>query len=152
MAIQLRQEEQIQCEAQFHWSSYLAAGCWAGLMGISIIGQMLSSDSTGAAMFWTFILGVGPLAYVWLKNISKSYVVTNQRLYVEEGILAKSKVDIPFHKINDISSNQGVFQRMFGSGNISVMTGNDKPTTLLNLDYPENFREALSSVCHKKFV
>ena len=152
MAIQLRQEEQIQCEAHFHWSSYLVSGSWAGLMGLSLLGQLFSSKSTGGLMFWTFILGAGPLAYVWFKNKNKSYVVTNQRLYVEQGILAKSKVDIPFHKINDISFNQGILQRMFGAGNISVMTGNDKPTTLTNLDVPENFREALSSVCHKKAV
>jgi len=39
---------------------------------------------------------------------------------------------------------------MFGAGNVSVMTGNDKPTKLANLDQPEKFREVLSSVCHKK--
>lgn len=150
MGIQLRQDEQIQCEANFHWSVYILPGVWAGFMGLSLLGQLISKEASGSGLFWTAFVGFSPIMYVWLKNKNKTYVVTNQRLYVEEGILSKSKTDIPFNKVNDISFNQGIFQRMFGSGNISVMTGNDKPTKLANLDKPEKFREALSAVCHKK--
>lgn len=150
MAIQLRQGELVQSEANFHWAAYVRSGIWAALMGLSFLGQLLGPEKSGVVMFWTAVLGFGPITYVWLQNKNKTYVVTNQRLYVEEGILAKTKTDIPFNKINDISFSQGIFQRMFGSGNVAVMTGNDKPTKLSDLDEPEKFREALSSICQNK--
>jgi uncharacterized membrane protein YdbT with pleckstrin-like domain len=150
VSIKLRQDEQIQCEAHLHWSSYIAPGAWAFVMGLSMIGQIFSKELSSTSAVWTAVMGAFPLIYVWLRNKNKSYVVTNQRLYVEEGILAKSKTDIPFNKINDINCGQGLLQRLFGAGNVSVMTGNDKPTKLKNLDQPEQFREALSNVCNKK--
>lgn len=155
MAIKLRQDEVIQKEAHFHWTSYLISGLWAFLGLIFIIGIVAANTKVGSrteefSYFWSAVIWFGPILYVWLKNKTKSYVVTNQRLYVEEGIISKSKVDLPFNKINDITFKQGIIQRIFGAGNIEVMTGNDKPTRLANLDLPEQFREALSNVVSKK--
>lgn len=150
MAIQLRQDEQVQCEANFHWSSYLIPGIWAFVFTLSAFGQLLRPQISFSSVFFTLLIAAFPITFVWLRNKNKAYVVTNQRLYVENGILMKSKTDIPFHKINDISFNQGLFQRILGTGDISVMTGNDKPTKLANLSLPEKFREALSAICHKK--
>jgi len=146
MAIKLRQDESVHCVANFHWSSYLWPGLWALLIGLpSLAGTVIEGSNIVMPA-----IGFAPILYVWLRNKTKSYVVTNQRLYVEEGILSKSKIDIPFNKINDITFNQGIIQRLLGSGSVAVMTGNDKPTKLTNLDKPEDFREALVTISHKK--
>ena len=154
MAIHLRSDENLVCEAHFHWTSYLVSGVWAGIFTLSIIGHLLTlmfaKESTPVSFEAIAVIGYAPICWVWLRNKSKCYVVTNQRIYVEDGVLSKSKRDIPLTKVNDITFSQGVFQRMFGSGNVMVMTGNDKPTKLVNLEDPEGFRAAVSRLCNPK--
>lgn len=153
MAIQLRDRESIQGQANFHWTSYILPGFWAFIGLLSLIGQLVGAAKSGfnaSTAFFTLIMFATPLLYVWLKNKTKLYIITNQRVYIEEGVVAKSKTDIPLNKINDISLAQGILQRLFGAGNLLVMTGNDKPTILRNIDNPDHFRETLSKSCAVK--
>ena len=149
MAIQLRNNETIITDAKVHWSAQFSARAWGCITILALIGQ-IASGVKGGPLIFTFLLGIIPVIYQWIKFSSVSYTLTNQRLYIENGILAKSKVDIPLNKINDVSFQQGIFQRIFGSGNIKVLTGNDQPHQLNHLDQPELFREKLSQSCNAK--
>jgi uncharacterized membrane protein YdbT with pleckstrin-like domain len=153
MAINLHQNEQIKISAKIHWSSYLIVGIWAGIFALSLIGQLLgahSNNNTSGTFFFTAFIGFFPLTYRILQNKGKHYILTNNRLYVENGIIAKSKKDIPIHKMNDVEMSQGIVQRIFGSGDIVVLTGNDKPTRLTNIDFPEVFKNQLTEVMRSK--
>lgn len=149
MAIKLRQNETIKAEAHFHWSAYIVTGLWAAFLSLGLLGTLISNKEDSPIIMMA-IIAYGPIFYTWLKNKSKSYVVTNERLYVEDGIISKTKTDIPLNKINDISFSQGILQRIFNSGNLLVMTGNNKPTVLFGIDNPENFREILSQNSNAK--
>lgn len=83
----------------------------------------------------------GPLIYTVMKNKCKQYLVTNERLYIEEGIFNKRKRDIPLNKVNDIEVAQGVLQRFFHAGDILIMTGNDKPICLGNVAFADIFKK-----------
>jgi len=151
MGISLRTNEEVKVTANFHWTSYVRVGSWAAFMTLAALGQVIAlvqnkPEATGGALFGILLFGWGPLLYKLLANKCKHYVVTNQRLYVEEGILAKKKKDIPLQKVNDLEVSQGIVQRMFGAGNIFVLTGNDKPTRLTNIDNPEIFKNQISEV------
>ncbi|KAB8039129.1 PH domain-containing protein [Silvanigrella paludirubra] len=143
MALKLRANEELKIKVDFHWSSYLVPGLWAFAITIGFISHVISG---GSNLVMILIIGWGPLIYKLLANRCKDYSVTNQRLYVEEGIIAKKKKDIPLQKINDLEVSQGIIQRMLGSGNILVLTGNDKPTKLTNIDNPEVFKNKISEI------
>ena len=152
MAIKLHDGEAVVISADFHWTSYLGPGAWAVFWGLILIGEIGASpnhSSVGTLVF-TAIFGFGPLAYRVTQNFCKVYALTNTRLYVEEGILAKSKKDIPIHKMNDVEMNQGIVQRIFGAGNILVMTGNDKPTKMKHVNCPEDFKNRLTDAIKMK--
>ena len=87
-----------------------------------------------------------PFCTKWLENKCKSYVVTNQRLYLEEGILSKSKKDIPLAKINDVVLEQSLFQRLVGAGDIVILTGNDVALRISFIDKPNEFKDAISAM------
>lgn len=149
MALKLRNNEELKIKADFHWSSYLFAGIWAFFGVIGTIGSLVGEKNQGESspsIVMMLIVFLGPLLYKMLANYCKDYSVTNQRLYVEEGIIAKKKKDIPLQKINDLEVNQGIIQRMLGAGNIMVLTGNDKPTKLTNIDNPETFKNQISEI------
>lgn len=146
MAIKLRDGEEIKAQAQLHCSNYIPAGFWAFFCTPGAFASLFSEQGSFAQFLLIMVMGYLPLAYVSLKFKTMAYVITNERLYVEEGILAKSKKDLPLHKINDFEIKQGIFQRMYASGNVHVLTGNDKPTILVNIADVENFRASASAL------
>ncbi|APJ02471.1 PH domain-containing protein [Silvanigrella aquatica] len=91
-----------------------------------------------------------PFVYKWLQNKSKKYIVTNQRVYIENGIIAKSETELPLNKINDILLKQGIVQRLVGAGNIRIFTGNDKPTIIFDIDAPDSFKNKLTEMIENK--
>ena len=159
MAIRLKSGEKIKIKADFHWSSYLVASIWAGFIGMAFLGELMmlmtSSNDIGnkptfGFLVGTFLLGNFPLLYKFLQNKCKSYVLTSERLYIEDGIISKTKKDIPNNKMNDIEMSQDIIQRLFGAGDILVLTGNDKPSRLSNIDSPEDFKDKLTEVINSR--
>lgn len=57
------------------------------------------------------------------KSISERYEVSNQRIIVEYGILNKSTEEIELYRVQDLSVERSVFDRMFGVGNIVIHSG-----------------------------
>ena len=150
MAVRLQNDEKIIFQANLHWSSYIVPACWAFLGSLSMLGMLIGNfsetnpKSTPAATFLMVgIVFFGPLLLRFLRNKFKVYAVTNKRVLIEEGIIAKKKIDLPFQKVNDIQMSQGIFQRMLGSGNVQVWTGNSKPLILRDIDTPEDFKNHL---------
>ena len=153
MAIKLKANEEIRATANFHWSSYIFAGVWAAFFCLAALVSLISvaqGKSSVGALVQILVIGFFPLGFRLLQNKCKHYVVTNQRLYVEQGILAKTKRDIPLNKINDLEMNQGILQRYWDAGNIFVLTGNDKPTRLTNISAADDFKAKISAMLERE--
>ena len=50
------------------------------------------------------------------------YVITNQRLYVREGILSKNEQQTRLDRIQDVSTKQSFFERTLGIGTVDFDT------------------------------
>lgn len=57
------------------------------------------------------------------KSISERYEVSTERLIVEYGILSKRTEEIELFRVQDLSVERTVFDRMFGVGNIVIHSG-----------------------------
>ena len=68
------------------------------------------------------------------KSISERYEVSNQRLMVEYGILNKRTEEIELYRVQDLSVERSVFDRMFGVGNIVIHSGDATGGTLVLYD------------------
>ena len=156
MAISLRPDEVVLSEVNFHWSAFIAAKFWA-LLGVLILIACLAgtamkglhSTILGLQFIYLPLIGLVfffPYLAKWLENKCKSYVVTNQRLYLEEGILSKSKKDIPIAEINDVVLEQSLFQRIVGAEDIVILTGNDTALRIAYIDKPNEFKNAISAM------
>lgn len=153
MAIKLQSKEEIKAETNFHWSNYIGSGLWGILCLGMAVATIIGVSRTGGNPIMVFIFfgaGIFPSLYKFLINKTKHYVVTNNRIYIEHGIIAKMKKEIPLAKINDVTITQGILQRMFGSGNIVILTGNDSPLLIKDIENPEDFKEAISKATTKK--
>lgn len=146
MSFNLKQDEKILGEAHFHWSVYLLPGIWA----IAMFGISASLYSSGGSWALFIALGAAPILYKLLQNKMKKYVITNFRFYRQEGVFSRRIVEVPIGKINDVGFKQNLFQLIFRSGNVTVLTGNDAPIVINNIKKPTAFKEAISSAINQK--
>jgi uncharacterized membrane protein YdbT with pleckstrin-like domain len=63
---------------------------------------------------------------------------------MEDGLFSKYSTEIPLNKVNDVSLKQSFFQRVVGSGTVTVYTGNDLSTSFENISRPDQFRNAIT--------
>ncbi len=92
------------------------------------------------------IVALVPLAIIavyyirWRNHI---YVVTNERVITLNGVVNKSSYDIALEKINDISTSQSLFGRMFNFGDVTLESGNDTPVLMHGIASPLEFKKSL---------
>ncbi len=60
-----------------------------------------------------------------LKWANHKYVVTNRRLIQIFGIFNKNVTDLSLEKVNDVKMDQSVFGRIFGYGDIEILTASE---------------------------
>ena len=53
------------------------------------------------------------------------FVVTSDRVIHREGWLAKSAMEIPLERINDVKFRQGVLERVVGAGDLVIESGGE---------------------------
>ncbi|GAT65106.1 bacterial PH domain protein [Planomonospora sphaerica] len=74
--------------------------------------------SVGLLTVWTFV------PYLQWRNTS--YVLTSHRFTISTGVLSKSHDDIPMSKINTVSADQTLWERLFGCGTLNVESAGEQ--------------------------
>jgi uncharacterized membrane protein YdbT with pleckstrin-like domain len=67
----------------------------------------------------------------FLRWVTTHYVVTDRRLIVRRGIIARSGRDMPLTRINDISFSHSVVERVLGCGTLVVESAGERGQLLL---------------------
>lgn len=75
---------------------------------------------------------------------NKAYVVTNRRVIQISGVFDKDVVDSSLEKVNDVKMSQSFFGRMFGYGDIEILTGSELGVNLFHqIDNPVGFKTTM---------
>lgn len=87
------------------------------------------------------LLGMLKDIMVWRNN---AYLVTNRRVIQVSGVLGKDVVDSSLEKVNDVKMSQSFFGRMFGYGDIEILTASELGVNLFHqIDNPIEFKTAM---------
>ena len=96
---------------------------------------------------------VGGLAYLgWqiLRWVNEEFVVTTRRVLQMEGVLNKQLVDSSLEKINDAVLTQSIFGRMFGFGDLDILTASESGISRLRmLKDADGFKRAMLEAKHE---
>jgi uncharacterized membrane protein YdbT with pleckstrin-like domain len=65
---------------------------------------------------------------VWL---TASYTVTDRRLINRSGVFVRKGRDIPLHRINDVSYERGVLDRLLGCGTLVISDASEQGMSVL---------------------
>ncbi|GGK65643.1 membrane protein [Sphaerisporangium melleum] len=100
-------------------SGYEYAGvAWLAVAVVSVV----------ALTLWSFI--------PYLRWKTTSYTLTTHRFNISTGILSKSEDDIPLAKVNSVSSDQSIVERLLGCGTLVVESASDRGEIVLK-DIPK---------------
>jgi hypothetical protein len=97
-----------------------------------------------------FLGGLAFLAWATLRYLAQEYVLTNRRVIEVQGVVNKRSTDSSLEKINDAILTQSIFGRMFGFGDLEVLTaseaGIERFRMLVN---PIGFKKAMMDAKHE---
>ena len=133
-----------------HWKSLVIPILWTVP---AILGAILNASLTpiGAPRNLTYgILGLGwiviagvPLLRWWFTK----FVLTNERLILRKGVIARSGVEIPLEVINDVIFSQTIFERLLGFGDLIIESAGELgQSRFSNIPRPEDFQSELYRV------
>ena len=135
---------------------------WAILAVIlALIGLWLGSglDPTGIsgaigsllriAVVILFFGGIAVFVWTALRYLNQEYVLTNRRVIQVEGVLNRSSTDSSLEKINDAVLTQSLFGRMFGFGDLTVLTASESGIDKMKMiRSPVAFKKAMLDAKH----
>jgi uncharacterized membrane protein YdbT with pleckstrin-like domain len=130
----LTEDEQVVLHLHPHWSTMILPGLTTVIAAAVVVGA--------AALGWPSwaIIAVGAVAvFVFLRFAfwpfivwrSTHFVFTNERVLRREGVFKRDQRDIPLTRVNDVSSSQNLFQRLLGSGALTVESAGERGQSIL---------------------
>lgn len=153
--------ERIVRNAHQHWFILVWRARWA-VLGLVIailltILRAVNGSDTGA--LWTILgyaalalLVIGLLLLGWgvLKFRAEEYVITTRRIIHSEGVINKRATDSSLEKINDAILVESLFGRIFGFGDLDVLTASESGIEKLRmLRDAKPFKKAMLEAKHE---
>ena len=92
-----------------------------GRIGVIVVGAL--------SAFFALTRGVRPLL-VWRCT---HYVITDERILLQDGVVARERRDLPLARINDHVTSQTLVDRIFGCGTLRVDSIGDQAAVLVSV-------------------
>jgi hypothetical protein len=143
----LGETEEVLLETHQHW--FVLFG--KIFLELLVIGLLLAAVMVGSVYYPLAIYGLVLLVIpaigimndvlVWR---NKAYVVTNRRVIQVAGVFNKDVVDSSLEKVNDVKMSQSFFGRLFGYGDIEILTASELGINLFHeINDPIGFKTAM---------
>ncbi len=154
----LGEREKIILATRHHWfvlarSIILEAFLILIIFIATIAGSIFLVNQYGQASAWWILTLIGFLFLLIpittgtrdiLNWSNHQFIITNLRVMQISGVFNKSVIDSSLDKVNDIKMDQSAIGRMFGYGDIEILTASEIGVNLFNhIDNPVKFKNAL---------
>ena len=135
----LTEDEHLVLRLHPHWKTLIRPLVVAVLVvAAALIAEVLILSNSAAAVERLVVAAVAILAVMlWLivpvlRWRTTTYELTTRRLRVRSGIVTRHGRDIPLARINDVSFEKGLLDRLLGSGRLVVESAGEHGQILLN--------------------
>src|SRR5829696_1399492 len=152
--------ERVLRRAHQHWFVFIANAryaVFAFIAALALTTVRVWVNGTGAIwdiLGWVtlavFVFGV--LSFLWsiLRFMNEEYLITNRRLIHAEGVINKKTTDSSLEKINDAILSEALFWRMFGFGDLDVLTASEEGIERLRmLRDAKEFKKSMIEAKHE---
>ncbi len=127
----LNENETIALDMHPHWWYFAEPACT--LVGAIVLGIVVAAQDTSGTLndilHWLVIAAL-VLSAIWLvsryvKWRTTNFVITSQRLIFRQGFIAKTGIEIPLERVNNVNFSQGIFERILGAGDLLIESGGE---------------------------
>lgn len=130
----LRSDERVVLHKHPHWKM-LVLPVLAFLFIVALCAYLAARVPVSSWQLWAWLVlaGLGVLGVVWLTLVpllrwrTTHFVLTTRRVLVREGVLSRSGIDIPIHRINSVQFRHTLVERILGCGTLSIESASDEP-------------------------
>jgi uncharacterized membrane protein YdbT with pleckstrin-like domain len=108
---------------------------WRSILGFYLVGLIVVAIAAGIAL----LVGGGGLAAAvgggifvllllvgWLKRISTRYSITDRRLRIQRGIVARNVEEARLERVQNVNVKQGVLERILQVGTVDFDTASNR--------------------------
>lgn len=119
--------EEIRVDLHPHWW-FFAGPATAVIVSFVVTVAGLVNDnklnigSIGAVALLVSAAWFGIRYWKWATT---NFVITTDRLVFRQGILAKSGIEIPLERVNNVNFSQSIFERLVGAGDLLIESGGE---------------------------
>jgi hypothetical protein len=135
------------------WGARLPIISIAAALLLFVVSPHDSSAATNILGLLAAVLFLGGLAFlIWatLRYLNQEYVLTNRRVIEVQGVVNKRSTDSSLEKINDAILSQSIFGRMFGFGDLEVLTASEAGIERFQMIVnPIDFKKAMMDAKHE---
>jgi len=107
------------------WGLVVLAIALIGVRAAWLTGTGFFEQVVGWGALIALVVGLVILGKVYWSWYAQDYIVTNRRVLKVEGIINKRSADSSLEKINDAVLEQNLFGRIFGYGDLDILTAAD---------------------------
>jgi uncharacterized membrane protein YdbT with pleckstrin-like domain len=126
----LNDYETVALDLHPHWW-YFAEAVLA-LVGSMVLGVLVWAFLDGDAekiLIW-ISLALIVVSAIWLvqrymKWSTTNFVITSDRIIFRSGVVAKSGIEIPLERVNNVLFHQSIFERILGAGDLLIESGGE---------------------------
>ena len=135
----LTEGEKVIVRLRTHVKALIPAVIWLIVLLIApFLVSRLFRDRQVHDITMTVTWGIVALLILWLVIwpfiawLTSHFTITNRRVSHRHGVITRKGRDIPLHRINDISSERGLVDRMFGCGTLVVSDATQQQGMILH--------------------
>jgi uncharacterized membrane protein YdbT with pleckstrin-like domain len=133
----LTDEEEVVLHLHPHWKAAIRPVLMLAIaLGVTIVAWVMLPMNRGGHLAFAVVAvimlyhairyGVRPLV-IWRCT---HYVVTDERILLQDGVIARERRDLPLNRVNDHAMTQSLVDRLFGSGTLTVDSIGDRAAVL----------------------
>lgn len=83
----------------------------------------------------------------WLERWLSEYVITNRRIIIKTGFIARKSFEMNLSKIESVNVDQSVMGRILNFGSITIIGSGGTRETFHNIGHPLEFRKSFQELC-----
>jgi uncharacterized membrane protein YdbT with pleckstrin-like domain len=132
----LIKDENLVFETEYHWIIYF----WGSVF--FVIGLVVGLSG---GVWWILIFGTLWLLYAFITQRTSEFAVTNKRVIIKVGWISRRTIELNLSKVESVDVSQGIFARMFGWGEVTVVGIGASREPFRLIAKPLEFRRAVQS-------
>jgi uncharacterized membrane protein YdbT with pleckstrin-like domain len=144
----LNDYETVALDLHPHWWSFAEpASALVGSVVLGIVALVLDGTPGRVLTFVALVAILGSAIWLvsrYLKWANTNFVITSDRIIFRSGILAKSGIEIPLERVNNVLFNQSIFERILGAGDLLIESGGeDGQQRFSDIRHPERVQNLI---------